>query len=93
MLADFFYTLRESGLEIWAEPVEGFPPHHYAQVRPLPPGSGDVLYVARAPAGPTCRRADVVGELVASWQPELGYETREINAFRVPRACWFPAEG
>jgi 4-amino-4-deoxy-L-arabinose transferase-like glycosyltransferase len=93
MLADFFYTLRESGLEIRAEPVEGFPPHHYAQTRALPPGQGDVLYITRSPTGPACRRPDVVAERVASWQPRLGYETREINAFRVPRACWFPAEG
>jgi hypothetical protein len=27
---------------------------------------------------------------VASWRPELGFETREINAFRVARRCWFP---
>ena len=47
MLADFFYTLRDSGLAIYAEPVEGFPPHHYAQKVPLPPGPGDVLYVTR----------------------------------------------
>ena len=54
MLADFFYTLRDTGLAIYAEPVEGFPPHHYAQKHPLPPGPGDVLYVTRAAAGPAC---------------------------------------
>ena len=58
MLADFFYTLRDSGLAIYAEPVEGFPPHHYAQKHPLPPGPGDVLYITRTAAGPACRAAD-----------------------------------
>ncbi len=54
MLADFFYTLRDSGLAIHAEPTQGFPPHHYAQKHPLPPGPGDVLYITRSPTGPEC---------------------------------------
>ena len=89
MLADFFYTLRASGLAIYAEPVEGFPPHHYAQKYPLPPGEGDVLYVTRGGTGPACRAPVPVTE-VARWQPAEGFVTSEILAFRVPRACWFP---
>ena len=54
-LADFFYTLRGSGLSIYAEPEAGFPPHHYAQKHPLPPGPGEVLYITRAADGPVCR--------------------------------------
>jgi len=88
MLADFFYTLRDSGLAIYAEPVEGFPPHHYAQKHPLPPGPGDVLYVdddaPRCPPG-------VVATPVAAWTPEDGYRREEVTAWRVPRACWFGA--
>ena len=87
-LADFFYTLRDSGLAIYAAPVAGFPPHHYAQKHPLPPGPGDVLFVGRDPDGPDC--AGAAPELVARWRPELGFLTRDIYAFRVPRACWFP---
>ncbi|HRO10792.1 glycosyltransferase family 39 protein [Amaricoccus sp.] len=89
MLADFFYTLRDSGLAIYAEPTEGFPPHHYAQKHPLPPGAGDVLFVTRNPAGPACRTAVPFAE-VARWRPAEGYVTGDIIAFRVPRACWFP---
>jgi 4-amino-4-deoxy-L-arabinose transferase-like glycosyltransferase len=89
MLADFFYTLRDSGLALHAEPVEGFPPHHYAQSYPLPPGEGDVLYVTRDAAGPACA-AGVSVEEVASWRPEQGFTTRAIHAVRVPRRCWFP---
>jgi 4-amino-4-deoxy-L-arabinose transferase-like glycosyltransferase len=88
LLADFFYTLRDSGLAIYAAPVAGFPPHHYAQKHPLPPGPGDVLFVSRDPEGPDC--AGAAPELVTSWRPELGFLTRDIYAFRVPRACWFP---
>ena len=87
-LAAFFYTLRASGLAIYAEPVEGFPPHHYAQKHPLPPGAGDVLYVGRYP--PVCRNPAIAPAEVASWQPALGFETRVVHAWRVPRTCWFP---
>ena len=92
-LADFFYTLRGSGLSIYAEPEAGFPPHHYAQKHPLPPGPGEVLYVTRAADGPVCRSDGVTPEQVASWRPELGFITSEIHAFRVPRRCWFPDGG
>jgi lipid A galacturonosyltransferase RgtD len=85
MLADFFYTLRDSGLAIYAEPVAGFPPHHYAQKHPLPPGPGDVLYVDDD--APDCRPG-VVAEPVAAWTPEEGYRRGEVTAWRVPRACW-----
>lgn len=87
-LAAFFYTLRTSGLTLYAEPTPGFPPHHYAQKHPLPPGTGDVLYVSRHP--PACPNPAVTPTEVASWQPSLGFETREVQAFRVPGACWFP---
>jgi hypothetical protein len=89
MLADFFYTLRDSGLAIYAEPSRGFPPHHYAQKHPLPPGKGDVLYVTRDPEGPACGASVPVTE-IARWQPAEGFVTSEVFAFRVPRACWHP---
>jgi hypothetical protein len=90
-LADFFYSLRDSGLDIRAAPVTGFPPHHYAQTHALPPGPGEVLFVSRDPEGPDCPVAGVAAELVASWRPETGYLTREIYAHRVSRRCWFEA--
>jgi 4-amino-4-deoxy-L-arabinose transferase-like glycosyltransferase len=86
MLADFFYTLRDSGLATYAEPVEGFPPHHYAQKHPLPPGGGDVLFVDDAP--PECV-GGVAPAPVAAWTPGDGYRRKEVSAWRVPRACWF----
>jgi 4-amino-4-deoxy-L-arabinose transferase-like glycosyltransferase len=88
MLADFFYTLRDSGLAIYAEPVEGFPPHHYAQKHPLRPGPGDVLFVDDSP--PACRDPQVAPERVDAWTPEDGYRRKEVQAWRVPRRCWHP---
>lgn len=90
LLADFFYTLRDSGLRIYAAPVEGFPPHHYAQKHPLTPGEGDVLFIGRDPAGPVCKNG-AIPRLVTSWTPAQGFITTEVFAFRLPRACWFPA--
>jgi hypothetical protein len=88
MLADFFYTLRDSGLAIYAEPVAGFPPHHYAQKHPLMPGPSGVLYVDDS--APEC--VDGVGATpVAAWAPGEGYRRKEVTAWRVPRACWFGA--
>ena len=69
--------------------MAGFPPHHYAQAYPLPPGPGDVLYLTRAAGGPACAPG-ITPQEIASWTPELGFLTREIHAFRVPRRCWFP---
>ena len=88
-LAAFFYTLRDSGLGLYAEPVPGFPPHHYAQKHPLPPGPGDVLYVGRGEP-PHCRPGGSPGVEVARWRPATGYVTTDFAAFRVPRSCWFP---
>ena len=90
MLADFFYTLRDAGLAIYAEPAEGFPPHHYAQKHPLPPGPGDVLYVTRAAAGPACRARHAGRARSPAGRPAHGFVTSEILAFRVPRALLVP---
>jgi hypothetical protein len=87
-LADFFYTLRDSGLAVYAEPIAGFPPHHYAQTRALPLGEGAVLYVTRDPKGPRCAPGVPPPERVASWQPVEGFVTDAIFGFRVARACW-----
>jgi 4-amino-4-deoxy-L-arabinose transferase-like glycosyltransferase len=86
LLADLFYTLRDSGLAIHAPPPEGFPAHHYAQKHPLPPGPGDVLYVTHSAEDPDCAGATPV----TAWRPELGFFTGEIRAYRIPRACWHP---
>lgn len=92
LLADFFYTLRDSGLALYAEPVAGFPPHHYAQKHPLPQGPGDVLFIGRDPGGPACLAGAQPIE-IASWRPSQGFSTKTFYAHRVPRSCWFGPGG
>jgi lipid A galacturonosyltransferase RgtD len=87
-LADLFYTLRDAKLSIHAAPVAGFPPHHYAQKHPLPPGGGEVLFLARD-GEPPCPEAVPV----AQWQPGLGFHTDPIVTFRTPRSCFFGTPG
>ena len=90
-LADAFHTLRASGLVIHAEPVAGFPPHHYAQRHPLPAGPGEVLYLTADPGAPSCRAAAPPPVEIARWTPERGFITKPIRALRVARSCWHPA--
>jgi lipid A galacturonosyltransferase RgtD len=85
LLADFFWTLRDSDLAIFSEPPDGFPENHYAQAHPLPPGPGEVLFIsrkARAPKG--CPEA----QAIETWETKEGFFVGEIGAFRVPRSCW-----
>ncbi len=86
-LADAFYTLRDSGLAIYAAPTAGPPPHHYAQKHPLPPGPGDVLYVTDSTVPPVCGDNSTTATEVARWQAS-GFSTREIQAWRMPRTCF-----
>ncbi len=88
LLADFFYTLRDSGLSLYAEPTKGFPPHHYAQKHPLPDGPGEVLFLTKDAAGPRCSES----RLVESWTPADGFYTHPFYAFRAPRSCWFKGQ-
>ena len=91
-LADLFHTLRDDGFTIYATPSEGFPPHHYAQKHALTPGPGDILYLARRAEPPTCRDGSTARE-IDRWRPEIGYYTRDVFAFRIPRSCWFDSDG
>ncbi|MGC9419056.1 MAG: ArnT family glycosyltransferase [Rhodovulum sp.] len=86
ILADLFYTGRESGLRFFAVPPEGRAPHHYALKDPVPEGlEGTVLYVGRNRA-PAC---DAGGDPVAVIAPESGaYRGTEVSVFAVPAGCW-----
>ena len=91
MLADFFYTLRDAGLAIYAEPVEGFPPHHYAQKPPAAARTGDVLFVtgdATPPGVPRPRRRRR-GRSPAG-RPEEGFRTRRSTPSGCRGSCWYP---
>jgi len=85
VLADLFYTGRDSGLAFRAEPQPGRPAHHYALKFPLEPGlPGDVLLVS-AEGTPDCAPARVVQTI----RPDSGaWQGRSFTLWRVPAACW-----
>lgn len=64
ILADLFYTGRDSGLSFRAVPPPGRAPHHYALRYPLDPtGTESLLWVAPAAVAPRCDSTTLVGSL------------------------------
>lgn len=84
ILADLFYTGRDSGLSFRARPVAGRPPHHYAMSWAYEGGDVPVLYVGSS--APDC----VAGAApVAELNPADGYWSRRPQtAWKVPGSCW-----
>ncbi len=88
VLADLFYTARDSGFAIFAKPAPGRPPHFYAQRHPYPKDRpGAALFVSFSAVSP-CSGAVPV----AQWQAGPGaYAGRTLTLYRIGGACW-PAE-
>lgn len=86
VLADLFYTAKGSGLAIFAEPVEGRPPHFYAQRHAYPKGrAAPLLYVSLTGAPPPCAGDGPV----ASWTPAAGaYAGHTVQLFLRGPDCW-----
>jgi len=87
-LADLVYTLRDSGLAVYAVPEPGFPPHHYAQAMPLPPGPGPVLLLQRGSGPPDCP----TGAAAPQWLGDAG-SSGEASGWAMPRSCWHAPDG
>lgn len=87
ILADLFYTGRDSGLTFRAMPETGRPSSHYALKFPLEPGgTGEVLFVSRSGAAPACAPGDAPMRVIA---PERGeWAGRQIRLWRLPATCW-----
>ena len=71
VLADLFYTGRDSGLQFFAPRPQGRPMHHYEQRYPLPPSqTGPILMVTSTP--PVCAGQamplDATGGAYRKWQ-------------------------
>ena len=71
MLADLFYTGRDSGLQFFAPRPQGRPMHHYEQRYPLPASqTGPILVVTSTP--PACAGQamplDATGGAYRKWQ-------------------------
>ena len=83
VLADLFYTGRDSGIAVYAARPAGAPLHHYEQRYPLPEGlTGPVLAVlAEAPPCPLLAPAQPVGRGPGA------YAKRGLTAWLVEGAC------
>lgn len=82
LLADLFYSGRESGFTIQAAPFEGPVPHYYAQAFPYSADvPGPVLYAGFAP--PPC-----AGEIVDSFNAGPAYRDATLTLTLVPATCW-----
>jgi len=88
ILADLFYTGRDSRLSFFALPPEGRAPNHYALTHPLPSsGAGEVLFVSSDDA-PSCVRDSAP---VAVLAPDAGaYRGKRYALYLVPHDCWRP---
>ena len=73
ILADFFYTLRDSGLALYAAPVEGFPPTTTRRSTRCRRGRATCSTSARPPA---CRDPAVTPEQVAQLDAGTGLPHR-----------------
>ncbi|SIO48537.1 Dolichyl-phosphate-mannose-protein mannosyltransferase [Rhodovulum sp. ES.010] len=86
LLADVFYSGRESGLTFHAVPPKGRAPHHYALKYPLPEDlAGEVLF-ATFGAAPACAPGAAP---IATIAPQRGaYRGDRVSLYAVPAGCW-----
>ncbi|MEL6210991.1 MAG: glycosyl transferase, partial [Pseudomonadota bacterium] len=89
VLADLFYSGRDTGLAVFARPEAGRPPNHYVQKESLPAeADGDVLLITRRRHLPErCAAETPVARLAP---PSGAYRDRPQTAWRVPAACLLP---
>ena len=87
ILADLFYTGRDSGLSFEAVPPTGRPRNHYALKYPYTPsGKGDFLFVSLEAAPPACRPE---AEPLASLSAETGtHRAVPVTLYRISGYCW-----
>ncbi len=85
ILADLFYTGRDSDIRVFAVPPKSRAPHHYALKYPYLPGDEDVLLVIDANQTPPCPdQARQVGQVA----PEMGaYRRYPQDLYVVPGRC------
>ena len=84
ILADLFYTARDSDLTIRAVPPQYRAPHHYALKFPYQAANETILFVQRDGLIPYCAAAIQVKQLA----PETGaYRRHPMNLYRMPGTC------
>lgn len=88
VLADLFYTGRDTGIPIYARPVAGRPPNHYVQRHAYPGGQGAVIYVSRRPPPDAC---SANARQIALIAPAQGaYRERPQTVWRMEGDCLIP---
>lgn len=87
LLADLFYTGRDSGLQFFALAPAGRAPHHYALKYPWPgTDTAPVLFVTRRDTVGACAGAAMK---IGTVSPERGaYRGNSFHLFTVPGDCW-----
>ena len=87
VLADLFYTGRDSGKRIYSLPFEGRAPHHYAQNFSYPGGDERVIYVGSRNAVGPCAAAISVADI----EPEIGaFRKHHLTVYVAPGGCVEP---
>ena len=87
VLADLFYTGRDSGKRIYSLPFEGRAPHHYAQNFSYPGGDERVIYVGSKNAVGPCAAAISVADI----EPEIGaFRKHHLTVYVAPGGCVEP---
>ena len=90
VLADLFYTGRDSGLDVRAVPPSGRARNHYQMSWPLSPRPGRVLYVADRARPPACAPD---ARPLATIAPARGeYRDQPKTLYAVPGDCWATAK-
>ncbi|SMX46407.1 ArnT family glycosyltransferase [Actibacterium lipolyticum] len=87
ILADLFYTGRDSGLSFYALPTTGRAAHHYALKYPLPDETaGPVLYIADSRRPPVCQPDAQPVTTISPTSGTYGGKTKRL--YLVPGDCW-----
>ena len=84
ILADLFYTGRDSGLSVHAPQPAGRPQNYYERTYPLPDDAGPVLLIADN--APDCGRGPI-SPLRRFDTARGAYDGRDIAAYLVPSEC------
>lgn len=86
MLAELFYLSKGTDITAYAEPVDGHPPHYYAQTFPYPSDqSAPFAFVDVKGGTPPCEPLAVLDQ----WQTgDDGFKFADIAVYKLPADCF-----
>ncbi len=86
VLADLFYSARDSGITFYALPPRARAPHHYALKYPYPGGTQPVLFVTSSRTPPPCAQNGTAPDRLAP--ADGAYRGKAFNLYLLPGTCW-----